>query len=145
MSTMTPNRRQTAATGRFGYALAAVLNAAMLWLINAWPGWERLSFLTDETPDVLLLVNLSLVVSAVANLAYLGYDAPWAVALGAIVTTGLSLAGLIRIWDVFPFDFAGAFDWAVVTRVVLVAGMAGSVIGLVVHLGRLVWAVGRAR
>jgi hypothetical protein len=52
-----------------------------------------------------LLVNLTLVVSAVVNLAYVGYDAPWAVALGAIVTTGLGLAALIRIWQVFPFDF----------------------------------------
>jgi hypothetical protein len=143
-TTSTPVRRQPVAVRRSGYAVAVVVNAAMLWLVNIWPGWESLSFLTDETPDVLVLVNLSLAASAVVNLAHLGYDAPWAVALGAIVTTVLGLAGLIRIWQVFPFDFGGTFDWAAVTRVVLVVAMVGSVIGLLVQLGRLVRAVGRA-
>jgi hypothetical protein len=145
MSTMTPTRRQPITTRRFGYAIAIVFNAAVLWLVNVWPGWETLSFFTDETPRVLVLVNVSLVVSVMVNLIYFGYDPPWAVSLGTIVTTGLGLAALIRIWQVFPLDFAATFDWAAVTRVLLVLGMAGSVIGLLVQIGQLVRALGRAR
>jgi hypothetical protein len=145
MSTMTPTRRQPVATRRLGYALAAVINAAMLWLLNIWPGWESLPFLTDKTPQVLVLVNLSLVASVAVNLAYLGYDAPWAVALGSVLTTGVGLAALVRIWQVFPFQFGGAFDWAMVIRILLVVAMVGGAIGLLVQLGQLVRAARRPR
>jgi hypothetical protein len=144
MPTTTPTRRQPITTRRFGYAIAVLFNAAVIWLVNVWPGWESLSFLTEETPQVLVLVNVSLVVSAVVNVVYFGYDPPWVVALGAMLTTGLGLAALIRIWQVFPFDFGGTFDWAAVARVLLVVGMAGSVIGLLVQFGQLIRAVGRS-
>jgi hypothetical protein len=40
--------------------------------------------------------------------------------LGDLVTTGVSLAVLVRIWQVFPFDFAGwSVDWSWLVRLVL--------------------------
>ena len=55
---------------------------------------------------------------------------------------------MIRIWQVFPFDVGGTFDWAMMTRVLLVVARVGSAIGLLVQLvqlGRLVLAAGRPR
>jgi hypothetical protein len=37
--------------------------------------------------------------------------------LGELVTTGIGLAVLVRIWQVFPFDFAGwSVDWSWLVR-----------------------------
>jgi hypothetical protein len=127
-----PVRRPSVAVRRFGYLIAAAVNAALLYVVNVWPGWQALPFLTEDTGQVLVLVNLSLVVGVVANVVYLTYDAPWWKSLGDLVTTGVGMAVLVRVWQVFPFDFDGAsFNWALLVRVVLVVALVGAAIGVV--------------
>jgi hypothetical protein len=129
------NRRPSVAARRFGYIVAAAITAAIWFVINVWPGWQDLSFLTDQTTEVLWLVNVSLVVSVAVNLIYAVYDPVWLKALGDLVTTSIGLAVLVRAWQVFPFDFSDySIDWAVIARVVLVIGIVGSCIGIVVQL-----------
>ncbi|MFZ5869085.1 MAG: hypothetical protein ACOYXW_00915 [Actinomycetota bacterium] len=129
-----PPRARKVASGRVGYVVAAVVNAALLLFLNAWPGWEALPFLTDRAGEVIGLVNVSLVVGVVVNIVYVLRDAAWVTALGALVTTGVGLVVLVRIWQVFPLDVAGpAFDATTVVRVLLVIAIVGSVIGLVVQ------------
>jgi hypothetical protein len=133
MTTATaPTRRRSGTAGRAGYLIAAAFMGVFLYLLNAEPGWRDIPFLTEETDQVLGLVNLSLVASLVANLVYMLSDAPWLKALGGLATTGIGLAALVRIWQVFPFDFAGySFDWPLAIRIVLVVGIVGSAIGVV--------------
>jgi predicted membrane protein len=117
-----------------GYAIAAVVNAALVYAVNVWPGWQTLPFLNQDTSHVLGLVNLSLVAGLVANLVYLANDAPWLRSLGELVTTGIGLAALVRFWQVFPFDFGGSsFEWALLARFVLVVAIVGSVLGVFVQ------------
>jgi hypothetical protein len=138
------HRRPSRASRGVGYAVAVAVNLLMLYLINIWPGWHAVPFLTDDFVQVLYLVNLSLVVSAAVNVLYLGYDARWFVALGGLATTGVGLVVLTRIWQVFPFDFSSGSNWALVVRVLLVLAMVGSGVALVVQsvqlAARLTWA-----
>ncbi|GAA0504863.1 hypothetical protein Ade02nite_70850 [Paractinoplanes deccanensis] len=122
---------------RTGYVIAAAVDAALLYVINRWPGWDAVPFLTADTTQVLLAVNLSLVVGVVVNAVWIIHDPRWLTALGGLATTGAGLIALIRIWEVFPFSFTGGFDWALVTRVMLVVGIAGSMIAMIVGLGQL--------
>jgi hypothetical protein len=116
-----PVRRPSGAARRVGYLIAVAVNAALLYAINVRPGWRTVPFLTDDTVHVLWLVNLSLVVGVVANAIYLTYDPPWWKSLGDLVTTGVGIAVLVRIWQVFPFDFPDSpVDWAPLARAVLV-------------------------
>jgi hypothetical protein len=134
-----PTRSRTSpASRRVGYAIAVAVNTLILYLINIWPGWDAFSFLTDDFVRVLYLVNVSLVVSAAVNVLYLVYDARWFVALGGLVTTGVGLVVLTRIWQVFPFAFSSDFNWALVVRVLLVLAMVGSGIALIVQSVQLV-------
>ncbi len=134
-----PTRRRSGATRRVGYVLAALCDATLLYLVNVWPGWQAVSFLTEDTRQVLGLVNLSLAVGLVANLVYLAKDGPRLKALGDVVTTGIGLVVLVRIWQVFPFDFAGwSTDWSWLVRVLLGVGIVGSVIGIAVRFISLV-------
>ncbi|WP_206797022.1 hypothetical protein [Amycolatopsis sp. MtRt-6] len=120
---------------RAGYLLGAVLNGVLLVLVNGRPGWEAVPFLTPAFSSVVGLVDLVLVAGLVTAFVQVWYDPGWLVALNGVVTACAGLAALVRLWQVFPFDFAGAsFDWALVARVVLVVGLAGTSIGLLVQL-----------
>jgi hypothetical protein len=134
MTVHAPVRRPPVAARRVGYVIAAALTAAFWFLVNMSPGWEAVPFLTEDTTKVVTLVNVSLVVSVVANLLYLAFDPPSWRALGDVVTTGVGLAVLIRIWQVFPFRFTGSFDWSLPVRVLLFVGIAGSIVGIVVNV-----------
>jgi len=136
--------RSPKAGRRVGYAIAVAVNLLMLYLINVRPGWAAVPFLTDDTVEVLYLVNLSLIVSASVNVLYLGYDTRWFVALGGLATTGVGVVVLARIWQVFPFAFSPGTDWAVVVRVLLVLAIVGSVIALIVQSVQLVAGLGGA-
>src|SRR5215212_606497 len=102
MSTTTQVRLPPGVSSRrFGYAVAAGVNVLMLYLLNGAPGWEAVPFLTGDTPRVLVLVNLSMAAGVVVNSARMLYDPRWFVALGDIVSTGIGMAALVRIWQVF--------------------------------------------
>ncbi len=128
---------QSTASRRPGYVVAVLVNAAILVLVNSWPGWQAVPFLTPSTVLVLGAVNASVAVNLAANLLYVVNDTAWFKALGDAVTTSVGLVALLRLWTVFPFDYgSGPVDWALVTRVVLLVGVVGSAIAIVVALVR---------
>ncbi len=130
--------RPSLAARKSGYVVAALVNAAMLYGVNRWPGWDVVPFLTEETEDVLPAVNASILAGLVANLLYLVRDPEWFRALGDVVTTSVGLFAMTRLWVVFPVDFAeGGFDWALVTRILLGLGIAGCIVGVLAGLVRL--------
>lgn len=137
--TTTTAHRPSIATRRIGYVFGALAGVIGLLLVNVWPGWDSVPFLTSETAEVLGLVNASFVAGIVANAVYLVYDAPWLVALGGVVTTGIGLVALIRIIQVFPVDFSDwDFDGTALVRVLLILAIVGTAIGIVVQLVALV-------
>ena len=138
--------RQPRAARRVGYVFAVLFNAAGLYLINVWPGWNAVPFLTGDTRQVLGIVNAVLITSMAVNVVYLFTDPRWLVALGGLVTSVLGLIGLIRIWQVFPFDFGdSSVDWTLLFHIGLLVGIAASCIAIVVQLVQLARAVVRRR
>ena len=128
--TRAPNRRG-------GYVGSIVVNLILLWLINGWPGWGAVPFLTDSTALVIGAVNASIIARVVADAVNVVLNLPRPRALGDIVSIGFGLVALIEIWQVFPLDVIGT-AWEVVARVLLVLGFVGSVVGLVDAFSRLV-------
>lgn len=127
--------RRSAAARRTGYAIAALVNAALLYGVNVWPGWQVVPFLTDELEQVLGLLNLSLVIGIGVNLVYLFRDPPRLRALGDLITTGVGLLVMLRLWQVFPVDLDPG--WALLARAMLGLGILGSAFGI----GTAVWTV----
>ncbi|NUR98133.1 MAG: hypothetical protein HOV67_23125 [Kribbellaceae bacterium] len=129
------SRRPSTAVRRTGYVISTALNAAMLFAVHAWPGWQRVPFLTSETKDVLGWVTATLLAGLGANIVYLRFDPPWLKSLGDLVITGIGFGAIIRVWQVFPFDFGDAsFDWALVVRIMLAIGFFGSIAAMLVQL-----------
>ena len=122
-------------TSRGGNAGSALVNAAMLWGINIWPGWQVLPFLTSDMTRVLGIINASLTAGIVANLIFVVIRNRGIMALGNLVVLGIGLAAVLRLWEVFPFDFGDSWSgWPVVVRVLLGLGIAGSIIGALVEI-----------
>jgi hypothetical protein len=146
MDTTTSPRQPTAPIGRrLGYSMAIVVNAILLELVNGWPGWGAVPFLTDAAAVVIVPVNVSLTVAIALNAANLILDRRWLRAAADLVSAALALLVLIILWDIFPFAFADpSIDWALVTRVVLGFSMGACVISIVGNTGVLInEAVGR--
>ena len=142
--TETASKRPAVGDRRVGYVVAVLVNAGVLYAVNVWPGWQALPFLTEDMRLVLGLVNASMLVSIVANMVYFVADPRWLKALGDIVTTAVGIAALVRMWQIFPFDFSGSsFDWALVVRVAMGVAIGGSAIALVVAFVSFVKSVGR--
>ena len=122
-------------TSRGGNVGSALVNAAMLWGINIWPGWQVLPFLTSDMTRVLGIINASLTAGIVANLIFVVIRNRGIMALGNLVVLGIGLAAVLRLWEVFPFDFGDSWSgWPVVVRVLLGLGIAGSIIGALVEI-----------
>ena len=139
MTVTAPARRPSVAARRTGYVIAVAVNLLLIYLLDVRPGWSAVPFLTDETRQVIGLVTFSMAVSVAANIVYLIEDAPVVKAAGDVLTTGIALAVLVRLVQVFPFDFTGySVDWALVVRILLWVGLIGSAIGLVVQTVMLV-------
>lgn len=139
MTTTTAHRQGSATARRFGYLVAVGVNAVLLYLINVAPRWQELTFLTSATVSVLTWVNTSLVAGIVANVVYVLDDAPAIRAFGDLVTTAISLAAIVRVWQVFPFAFdQRGLHWEPVIRVLLIVAGVGSAIAIVVQLVTLV-------
>jgi hypothetical protein len=129
---------------RAGYAVAAVVNAVLLYVATHLLIWGVPAFLTDDFARVLPLLALSLTATIVVNLAWMVHDGPAFKALTQAGLSALSFAVTARLLDVFPFAFGGSdVDWALVMRVVLIIALVGTAISVVVELVRFVRAVAR--
>jgi hypothetical protein len=133
-------------SSRGGNVGSALVNAAMLWGINIWPGWQVLPFLTSDMTRVLGIINASLTAGIVANLVFVVIRNRGIMALGNLVVLGIGLAAVLRLWEVFPFEFGGSWPgWPVVVRVLLGLGIAGSIIGALVEIVTLFRSAGGSR
>ena len=136
--TATPAKARQQGSRKSGYVVAVAVNLIILILVNDRPGWRELPFLTADFAGILWLINLSIVASAVVNLAYLWYDPSWFRSVCQIGVTAIGLAAAIRLWQVFPFDFSAySFNWTTFTRLLLALGIFGSIMAILVELVRL--------
>lgn len=135
--------RSPGSTGRrLGYLVGALVNLVLLFLVNRWPGWQAVPFLTDEAADLIPLLNAALWFGVGSNLVLAAWSPPWLRALVDLVSTSFSLAVLLRLARTMPFDFAGTtVDWTPWVQFGLWFLVAASGIALLVQLVRFLRAL----
>jgi hypothetical protein len=113
-------RRRRRSDGRGGYLFVGLVYSVLLFLVNSWPGWEAIPFLTPSAASLLWLVNLSLAVGLLAQLVCAFDDAARLQAIGVYAVALMNTVLLGSLLNVFPFDF-GDVDpaWATATRLML--------------------------
>ncbi len=138
-TTQRQHERASSAARRTGYAITIVINAIGLYVVNNILAWDQLPFLTDDFTRVLPLLQFSLVATIAVNVVYLWYDEAVFRSVMQLGLSGISLAVLLRLYDVFPFDFSGyAPVWDTAARALLVLAIVGTVVGVVAETVRLV-------
>jgi len=131
-------QQASSATRRFGYGVAIVANIVMLVIVNNILEWGWLPWLTDDWSDLAPLASFSIIATIIVNAAYLAYDSAWFKSLTQVGLLVISWFVMIRIYQVFPFDFSTySFNWEALTRAVLIIAMVGIGIGLIVELVKL--------
>jgi len=115
----------------FGYAVAILINLAMLIFVQYILDWGWLPFLTDEFAELIPWISLSLIAAIAASLVYQFNDTRTVKSTGQILVNLISLFVTYQVYQVFPFDFSGySFDWEIVARILLIVGMVGAGIGV---------------
>lgn len=133
-----PRRGVSTAAKRFGFLVAAAVNGLLLWVAHQLLDWGWPGFLTQDFESVLGLVTASLIASIVVNLALAVHHGVRFRAFADGVTAAFALAVGVRMWVVFPFDFAGyATDWSGAVRVLIGLGIAATGIAIVANLVKL--------
>ena len=128
-----PKRRQ------IDYAVAVALNVVLLIVVNAWPTWRALPFVTDDALQAVIILNVASVVAIVFNLLCLAVDTAWLGPLTEFINALFAFVISMELWRSFPFDFTrDSVDWVLVARLVIIAAIVGSVIGIIVQFVLLI-------
>ncbi len=115
-----------------------MVNVVLLFVVTNLLEWDLVPFLTDDFDRVVPIISLSLAATIAVNVLYLVSDTARLKSLTQIGLLGINMAATVRLFQVFPFDYtAYDFDWAAVTRVVLIASMLGIGIAAIVEVLKL--------
>ena len=121
---------------------AVGVNALLLYLLNRNPGWQAVPFLTDAMNRVIGVVNLRSRRAWSPTSSTSCGTPTWLKALGDLATTCAGVLAMLRIWQVWPFDFPAGSPWNLLAHGSLGLGLVGGAIGIVESTVRYVRAIG---
>lgn len=128
-----PDRRRRQA----GYVAAIVVQLVGLYVVRHLVEWD-VPLLTDDFDRVVPYIELSILATLGANVAWLLLDPRWFRSLLQVGVNLVSLVPIVRMWQIFPFDLSADDGvWRVGLRALLVVAFAGTVVGTGAELARL--------
>ena len=126
------------ALSSFGHLVGIAVSLVLLYVVHKLVEWDLLSFLTDGYDRVVGPISLSIVATIVGHVVKIVLPSRRLGFLIDGVATAFGFYALLRIFQVFPFEFdPDGFRWHLVVRFVLVIGLLGSAIGVLVTPLRL--------
>ena len=99
-----PRREAGPLARRVGYVISIIVNAAMIVVARAIPGWG-LPFVTPAYGEVLPAIVRSLAATILAYAVLCAYDPRWCQHLARVVMNAFALNATLVMAHVFPFDF----------------------------------------
>lgn len=120
------------------YIASAIVNLILIWVWSHLRGW--LPFLTDSFAAVLPLFYISFAATALSNLIFLLYDNPLFKGLVKVGINLFSIAVMITMYFVFPFDFSAySMNWDLIVRIIILVGIFGTALGTFVEFITIVF------
>jgi hypothetical protein len=108
----------------FSYALMEFLFVGLLYVVNVWPGWQAIPFLTQGASQAVWLLNAALVAGLVANFTFLFNDSTRLRAFGSYAIAGITVLFLVCLLETFPFDFGSPdSSWASFAKEAVIAAL----------------------
>jgi len=120
---------------------SSIANAVGIVLFNTVPLWRQYTqgVVLEDFVRILWAANLSFLIQIVGNLSLIFYRPPRFAAFVQILATSAGLLSLIVFYVVFPLDFSQVgVAWVnSALKIVLIAGMGGTVIALIAQTVQL--------
>ncbi len=130
------------------YVAAIVFNVIVLVFVNTLLLWRQHTngIVLETWADVLWALDISICAQIAGNFILCFFRPAWFSALFRAVFAAAGMLSIIVFYVVYPLDFSHAVGpWLdTAFRIVLIIGMAGSVIGFVVELVRFIAGAARA-
>lgn len=127
---------------------SVVFNVIFLVFVNTVPLWQQSTrgVVLETWSSVLWAMNVSIGSQIAGNLFLLFYRPRWLSELLGAVFAATGLLSIIVFFIVFPLDFSKVVGpWLnTLVKILLMLGMAGSLIGFIVQLVRFLREAGRA-
>jgi len=95
---------------RVGYAFGILFALLFLWIINSYEAWGW-TFITNELSQVEGIIRASIIADLVVFGVLIILDPRILFYLGKLVTDVFSIIVGVRVFQVFPFDFTGKWNW----------------------------------
>ena len=121
---------------RAGYLASIIVNIILIFVFNNLENWG-VPFLTSRYSGVLWALDFSLGATIIVNILNLIFDAAWLRHLGQLILIPIAMFATYMILVIFPFTFADE-SWAFWVKVALIIAIAGSGIGFIVELVKLI-------
>ena len=112
-----PHRTELAR--RIGYAFSLAGTTAAAVIVNVWPSWHAVPYITDAAEPVIQLINISLLLRIAFNVIFLFLESPVLTAGCDLMSAVIGLAALILMWTTFPFSFPADSGWDATAHLVL--------------------------
>jgi len=125
---------------KISFVVSIVINIIILYIINNLLDWEA-QFITWKWPQVLGILNTSIIVSIIFYAAFLIYSGKLFYLLSRTIIDIIALVATYRLYTVFPFDFNGFFQMGWLNTwfpYLLLLGIIGLTIGIFVRAARFI-------
>ena len=104
--------------------IAIVANVVLLVVIDVWPTWRALPFVTEDAIIAAALISVAAGSAIVLNALGLVAHRTWLRALTDAIGSAFGLGLVVLLWHTFPFVLpAGTSDWMLLARLALAFGV----------------------
>jgi hypothetical protein len=120
----------------YNYAFSIVINLILLYIVNNLIYWN-LSFISTTFSDVLWALNLTLVVTIIANVMFILYHKSWFKHATKIIVNITALIAAYTVLIVFPFIINQTFI-ALGLKILFILAVIAAFVAIIVEIIRLV-------
>ncbi|HAF62377.1 MAG TPA: hypothetical protein DCK95_08625 [Anaerolineaceae bacterium] len=117
---------------KFGYFVAMVINAALIYVFEHLLAWN-IPYLLPTFAGCLWAIRLSLSVTIFVNFIYIFYDVDWFHHLMQVIENVFSWISVYFIYSIFPFEFPAEM-WNQGVKIALIIILVLIPIGTLVEL-----------
>jgi len=128
-------KQKAAIQTKVEYVINALVNLAMIYIVGKLSGWFH--FFTSDFSKVLTLFYISYGITTLFYVIFLFYDKPLFKSIVKVVMNFISIVVLIRLLNVFPFDFSMlGKTFETIFKFVMILSIFGIIIGTVTEFGK---------
>lgn len=123
----------------YEYLFSTAVDLILLYIANNIIHWN-FQFIAASFTDVLWAINLSLIVSIVANISLILYNHSWFKISSKIIVSFTALIAAITILTVFPFVI-NQFILIVGLKIIIILGIIASIVSIIFQIMRLIYLI----